>query len=304
MRTSLVSRALLALLACVSLIAAACGGSDDDDGTAADIVADAIDGDDQADESNPDDDAASSADTETGDAPADDAESDGTSEDDENAPAEEPTTDDSSLALSGDAALFCARYAENSALFDDVVVTDPDSIENWINTSQGLLAEAIGSAPAELVPDLETIQGGVAELAALLEAYGFDFLAVSDEEIASTETPEFDAASDRVDAWLEANCPEVLDDAGIGVDLGDVDADAIDAALNSEAGRQLFVEQFVAQTGLSEADANCVLDNLGDFDIGVLAGLADDPTAITSEQITDLLGLFATCGIDVTQFLG
>lgn len=303
MRTSPVLRALLALLACVSLIAAACGGSDDDDGTAADIVADAIDSEDQADESNTGDDSTSSADTETGDAPADDAESDGSPEGDEDAPEEEPAADDSSLALSGDAALFCARYAENSGLFRDVVVTDPDSIENWINTSQGLLSEAIGAAPAELVSDLQTIQDGVAELAALLEAYGFDFLAVSDEEFAATESPEFDAASDRIDAWLAANCPEVLEDAGVGVEPGDVDADAIEAVLGSEAGRQLVIDQFVA-AGLTEADATCVLDNLGDFDISVLAGLADDPTAITSEQITDLLGLFATCGIDVTQFLG
>ena len=278
MRTSSTLRALIALLLALSLVAAACGSSDDEE-TAADIVADVLE----------DDDATTSD--------GDDSESDTSDEPDDT---EEPPADEP-VAPSGDAAVFCARYAENEALFDELDFFDPDAVETWVNTSRGLLAEAIGDAPGELVGDLQTIQTNFDEFAAALEAFGYDVFAAGEELDEVSESPEADAASERIDAWIAANCPDAASDDSTDDALDFTTPEALEGILESEAGRELFIDGMTDGTGLTRDQAECMIDNL---DADMLSILATNPNAIGTDGALDLLDVLSACGIDIGALTG
>lgn len=292
MRTSSTLRALTALLLALSLVAAACGSSDDEE-TAADIVADVLEDDDATTSDDDGDDSESDTSDE-----ADDTEEPPADEPDE---ADEPEEDDEPVAPSGDAAVFCARYAENEALFDELDFFDPDAVETWVNTSRGLLAEAIGDAPGELVGDLQTIQTNFDEFAAALEAFGYDVFAAGEELDEVSESPEADAASERIDAWIAANCPDAASDDSTDDALDFTTPEALEGILESEAGRELFIDGMTDGTGLTRDQAECMIDNL---DADMLSILATNPDAIGTDGALDLLDVLSACGIDIGALTG
>ena len=280
-------RALVALLLALALLAAACGGSDDD---AADAAGDDTAGQDDNASDAPNDEGDDDGDTEPADEPEPEPE-----------PADEP------VAPSGAAALFCVRYAENQALSDTVNFVDPDALESWLNTSKGLLAEAIADAPGELAADLQLTFDSFAQFQTILEAYDDDFFAAADEIEELTTTPELEAAEERIDAWIEANCPDVDDGddaaAGDDVSVDDAFADAamFEAILASEAGRALLAEELAADGEITVDQANCFLDGLADSGgVAAFVGLATG--AAEPEAVVDLIELFAACGIDINAF--
>ncbi len=297
MRSRFSFRALMALLLALTLFAAACGGSDDD---SSDVAAGDTGGQDDDTSGTTDDDA---SDDDGGDG---DAASSGLSDDtpDEDDPAVSGLADDDSgSSPSGAAAVFCARYAENEALFDEFNLFDPDQVESWLNTSSALLAEAIGEAPSELVPDLQIIQTNFADVASVLEAYGYDFLAAGEEVEELGDDAEATAASDRIDAWIDANCPEAAgdDDATSSLEEDLATPDGLEALFGSEAGRELFVTGMTESGEVTREQAECMIDNL---DVELLSALATNADDIDAASAVDLLDVLSACGIDITALSG
>ena len=286
MRTRFSSRALIALLLALSLIAAACGGSDDSTETASSDSSNQTDDSSGGSSGSSDDDADDSTD-------GDDEEP--TEEEPEEEPADDPPSD---TPPSGAAAAFCARYQENQVLADQVDFFDPEALRDFLMTSRRLLGEAISDAPPELVPDLTLTFDSFAEFQAILEEVDYDFFAAADQIEELTTAPELEAADARVEAWIEANCDEVDDDES---SLNDslTTPEGFEAILGSEAGRELFITGMIEGGEITRDQAECMLDNL---EPEMLSALATNPDAIDAQSAVDLLDVLAGCGIDITAF--
>ncbi|MEM7092409.1 MAG: hypothetical protein AAF567_05370 [Actinomycetota bacterium] len=294
-------RAVLVALA-VTLIAAACGGSD---GVATLAPTAADTGDSAPADTTTTDDGGDGA------APADDAEPTTAPEptevpaaDPEPTAVPEPTTapEPTDVPISSDADRFCVLYAENQRLADEFSPFDPVSTEEFITTSQQLLAEAIPVAPSDIQGDLRDILIGLQEIAALLEANEWSLIAISEQVDTLPSSIAADAASERIDAWLEVNCPDLVEPEVTEVDsIEDLEAEidnALAGLLSTEAGRAFLIETLVADSGLTVDQATCFVENI---DGSLLTSFANlDPNTAGAGLPPQLLAILGTCGIDPT----
>lgn len=99
-------------------------------------------------------------------------------------------------------------------LFDDAAAT-PDQIQDGIDAMSAIFARGNQLAPPEISEDFATLTRGMADLIGVLSDYDFNFMelmtaAEADPELEarfnSLNSPELIAASDNVEAWIEANC--------------------------------------------------------------------------------------------------
>lgn len=321
MRSSLTSRALIVLFAAFALLASACGGGDESTGTAAspsgsdsasasasepadDTTSDddsaMAEEDDNADDTASDDDSAMA---EEDDDMGDDAASSGLEEDppadEDPADSDDPATSglvDDGTSAGGD---FCALYEQNRNLLDEYSLLDPVQVEEWFSLSQQLLIEAIGDAPGELIGDLETLRTQFDQVGAILQEFEYDLFAAGDAVDALPITAEADAATDRLDIWVETNC--------VGAETGATDLtdqlateEGIEAILGSETGRELFIDGMTEDGTITRDQASCLLDNIDPSLLSILAGIgAGGSTDVLDPQTAvDLLDVFAGCGID------
>lgn len=281
MRITSSPRALMALLATLALFVAACGSGDEETATDPEPAPAA---DDTANESNDD----LPADDDAGDAATS-----GLADDD----AGDEATSDVVDAPAGDDD-FCSFYAQNLDLAQEFDFFDPAQVEQWIGTSAGLLDQAIDDAPGEIRADLEIVRADFDALVDTLEEYDYDFFAASEAVDAITDTAEADAATDRIDAYVESAC-------GIDVDAFQDQAteDLLENSFDSILGNETLLAEIVAgmtEGGeMTEDQATCLLENL---DTDLLAGLATDGGASAMgdpDVLAGLFGTFATCGIDL-----
>ena len=285
-------RALAAVLVALAFLASACGSSDDSTETSSGDDAGTDSSDDSGDSSGDSDSAGDTGSSDGDDAPADDADTSGTEDDDGD------DGDDVDVFGGGDADAFCAAYAENETLSDEFSPLDPEQTRTFMTRSRDLLAEAIGNAPGDLQPDLNIILDGLVEMNDLLEGYDYDFFAAADDIEGLSNDAEINAASDRVDAWIEANCPEAMGDNDDASSLTDelTTPDGLEAILGSEAGRELFIQGLVesADGQISPDQAECLVENL---DVEMMSALATDPDSVGAQGAVDLLDVLAGCGI-------
>lgn len=265
---------VLAALAAFVLLVAACGGSDDDEtATAGDSGSD-----DSSDDGGGDD------------APADDDDGDATEPEDD--ADDEPVDDDFDPSGSGD---FCGLYIQNQDLLTQFDFFDPLQVQQWIDTSIGLLDQAIATAPPEILADLQTVRADLDTVVEVLEENDYDFVAAA-ETMDTLDTPDADAASDRIDAYVESVCGVDPDQAT--EDLTDnMIEENLDSLLENDAFLAMIVEGMTEDGDLTEEQATCFLQN---FDTELFAGFATDAGADALSDpavLQDLLGVFETCGI-------
>lgn len=187
---------VLALLAALSLLLAACG---DDDDTAAE--AETTEPDDGSDDTGSDDTQdTGSDDTETGD---DDPDLDGADLGEcgffvDFAAAFEDV-DPTELFAPGGEADFGSFFGPIAEQFQNVADGAPDEIQD----SFQVVADEFGAVAEQLdgvVLDLSDPQNVDPEALAALETMETSF-----------DTPEFNAASDEIEAWMDANCSQFAD---------------------------------------------------------------------------------------------
>jgi predicted small lipoprotein YifL len=192
---------LLAVLAASLLLLAACG---DDDSTATPPA-------DTADQDGTD--AGDTDATDTTDAADDDA-----------PPATAGGTDRGdlpNLAAIGD---FCDLFRAFDDIDDEVFFgDDPDmspeesaeAMAIGFQYMEALFARAVQLAPGEIRDEMATIAAGMAAYNSLLAEYDYDFMAMAvasmedpelEERFAAIESDEFEDASDRIEAYVLAEC--------------------------------------------------------------------------------------------------
>jgi len=242
------------MVAALALTGAACGGDDDaatdDDST----TSDAVDDGDTADTADAGDD-------------GDDGDNGGDSETNE----------------------WCTQMNEAEPEFDDVDITDPESVENAFGEVVDVLEEMADSAPDEIEDDVKILSDQFKAFFDQLEDADFDITQIDQTEL---DNPEADAASERIDEFcgLDPDAGEIdtgtatTDDAAVTDDTGD-------AVVSGEGTVQdELMRQFTAM-GMTEDQADCMVENL-DMD-EVVANGASDPSMF--------LDLFETCDIDLAD---
>ncbi|MEM7340576.1 MAG: hypothetical protein AAF467_18100 [Actinomycetota bacterium] len=260
-------------------------------------------GDDDGDGSSPDASTPAEGATETQN--DDQAETDEQSEADADLDQEQ---DETAVASSGgDADAFCSLWDENQALDQQYDFFNPAEAEQFFTTSNDLLGQAVGVAPAEISSDLQLVQTSFEELLPVFEAAGWDVFALLEEDEALLENPEADAASDRVQTWATANCPEA--EPAADVDPEDAMEDATDAfasMLASESGRSLLAEQIAADGTLTAEESTCVVDGLTPEMLAVFVSgeaFLSDAAATSNPEVASLLELLETCGVDLEALI-
>jgi hypothetical protein len=144
------------------------------------------------------------------------------------------------------------------------------------------LAEVRAVAPDGIRPDVEAAVAVIDDLDGVLAAADYNFLAV---EVVALEAvlgdTEADAVFERIDVYNEEQCG--IPDSG---DSGVFEGFGLDAEPGMTFGESM-ARQLAGTTGVSEEQANCVVDQL-------------DMTALMSNDNGDdggILAAFSNCGV-------
>ncbi len=211
---------------------------------------------------------------------------------DESDTTESPTTSESDEDFSGDdSGDFCetAREFEENDPFENL---GPVMGPEFFQEAEEVFGEVISIAPDEIRPDFEASLGGIREMGAILKKYDYNFLDQNlGAEMDALDTTTIDAASDRIDEYLEDVCGienalEVESPAGLdgllpeGLDLEDLeglDLEDLDGLeIDPETAQSIF-DQF----GIDEELAACLEQEFGsDFDFDSAGA---DPSFMTQE---------------------
>ena len=213
--------------------------------------------------------------------------------------------DDVGSAASGRAHCDVAREQEvRSDAFSPFGAESAD-VEAFFNDQFALIAEGIAAAPnGAIKADLELLQRGQLEMASIMEAADWDIFAVdSDAMDELNDRPELTAASDRLDAYGEAECG-IQSDVSDG-DAGDDEAfegspELLEEMLESPAMRAFIIEDMMSDSEVTEDQANCFLDSI--VELGLFSALGDEEPG--AAQLIAMLEVFDRCGIDPDTFGG
>ncbi|QGG94674.1 hypothetical protein [Actinomarinicola tropica] len=105
----------------------------------------------------------------------------------------------------------------DDAIFDDTAEepATPEQMQASFDAMSAFLTRANQIAPEEIRADFALVSEGFLELIGLMAEYDYDFMALGmaaqqDPELAQRlellESPEYQQASENVDAWIDANC--------------------------------------------------------------------------------------------------
>lgn len=208
---------------------------------------------------------------------------------------------------------------EDLALFGDSF--DPSNMESALAGFAEIIDDVGDRAPDEIREDVQTMGEAMADLDDILSEVDYDFLALSEADLAGLDDPAITEASDNINAFAEANCGSGSSDSGDadtgdsdtgdtdtgdtdtgGTDSGDEEApepddsgdsgedvDTGDAPDPNDSFRQIMVDSFM-QSGMTEEQATCVVDGI---DLDTLTSGDFDPF--------EFLDLYESCGVDLAQ---
>lgn len=191
-----------------------------------------------------------------------------------------------------------ARDIDSSTLFDDIDISDPDSVENAYEAAIELMEDAADSAPDEIEDDVETMIDGTKELVDALRDVDFDISAIDPSIVFDAEA---EAAAERITEYgervcgIEADTGDVddtgdLDDTGDTIDLGDLGDVGDTGGTDAEVARDRMVSVFKLM-GMTDEQANCVVDNIDLENLDELENV--DPS--------EYFALFDDCGFDLAN---
>lgn len=132
---------------------------------------------------------------------------------------------------------------------------------------------------------------------------------------APVTTPSTTAAPVPVGATepADTSLPGAGDPAGLDPAAGsdEVSAALVTSLLSTEEGRAMVAEMMAQETGITEDQAVCFLENvdpatmlsLSELD-ATATGAAPDPSALPPEVLDDLMGAVSSCGIAPDSLLG
>jgi len=203
---------------------------------------------------------------------------------------------------------FCAE-AEEFQEYQQVlglVLFDQDDTRDFFAGSIERIKSLADAAPPTVAVDVAILRDGFIELDQAMAAADYDILVVPDEALNTTET---DAASKRVDEFLDAACRDEGDPiTGFNEDplapriLSVSEIEQLQGTVNEENGdlERLVALQLADEFGLTAAESSCIVAEL---DVSLITSLAggDPITTVATERFARALG---TCEIDVAQLGG
>lgn len=260
-------RRILMTVAVVLLVAAACGG--DDSGS----LADAIDAQDSGSDGG-------SSDDDSSDSSSDDAADDGG---DDGGDDDEPG--DFGAGSSSD---FCNFNEDIESGLDDLdIFGEVDGVRNAFAQLRDNIDQAVGLAPSEIRDDVALLSEGIEAFVEVLEDYDYDFFAIPEDDprLAALEDPQFDAASDRVNAFCGFDDTDDFDSSGDGDDVPDL-------GIPDDEARAIVIQGLQTAFGWDAELASCVVDELGlDDPSSIDSSVFGDPTAeVCGQSIAELFG--------------
>ena len=174
--------------------------------------------------------------------------------------------------------------------FDDLDITDPESVENAFREVVDLIDEAADSAPDEIEDDVRILSDQFKAFFDQLEDADFDFTQIDQTAL---DNPEADAASERIDEFC-----------GIDPDAGEIDsgtATTDDAAATDDTGDAVLSGEGTVQEELMRQFTAMGMDR-GSGDIAwstTSTWKRSSPTAPSDPSM--FLDLFETCNIDLAD---
>lgn len=212
---------------------------------------------------------------------------------------------------------YCALSHEADVINSEFsAFDDPALLETFFTSLNGLLGQAV--PPPEVEAQFVTLRTAYVDLQAQLQAgaYSIDVLQaspiLSDANVnaAITAVDEHDLAlcgvAPGLDVPVEEAAPEAEPEPETGSDnpfsaaLASGDFTAVETLLNSEAGREAFIEGFVSTSpGITAEQAGCFLDN---SDIQLLAEMSVDPGNLSDEAVAGFLAALDACDIPLSAF--
>lgn len=194
---------------------------------------------------------------------------------------------------------YCEAGDSVNARIDAADFNDPIAVEDAFGYQYDTMS--VVEAPAAIEADVATMVDMSNSAYLILEDYDFNFFAASEEIFALTESPEFVAASETLDAFGEAYCPQVEDADPLENELGLTEADVLDL-LQDPVERLSVAEGMREGTTLTSEEAMCVLD---ETDPNVIAALFSVGVGEAEPDLEIMGGFFeglAACEIPIDAF--
>lgn len=194
---------------------------------------------------------------------------------------------------------FCEQAQAIQTFQNEVAVdlADPTKAEAFVEVAIEQL-EALGEkAPDDIRPDIDQVAAGYRALDAELAANGYDLGALL---LTDYSDPEADAATDALDTYLAIECglragspdvqpPQPFTPAELEVILAPTEGDdAVDPVLDADT-----VTQQLVSIGLTEEQAQCLVDSLGDDTMAMLLG-----GPLDDEGRADFEAIMGACSIN------
>lgn len=203
--------------------------------------------------------------------------------------------DDDGSAFGGGGGIdaFCDLALEQEALDasvngGEINIFEPDAFREAFENLFELTERAADIAPEEIRDDFRIVRDEIRVIAEQLEAVDYNILDVDLESEGFAGSPESEAASDRIEAFIERECG-IVDS---GAELSDEQLQ--EQLEESGAGSGLIADAFV-EAGLTEEQATCLA---GRFSFDELAAFEE---MIGDEPPLALLEAFEECGVSISQ---
>ena len=100
---------------------------------------------------------------------------------------------------------FLRTYNERFGRFNAGII-DPQQMKTTLNDALTAMKDAERTAPADIKADLTTMRAGFEKFISGFEQVGFDLTKIKPDFLATIQTPDFLAASQRMDAYTRQNC--------------------------------------------------------------------------------------------------
>lgn len=155
---------------------------------------------------------------------------------------------------------WCALMEELDELFDEAFGMSPDSMVAAFEEVVGMRRDLLAVTPAEIRDDLELVFDWIADdyIPALRAADG-DWMAV-DESLLFT--PELERASDNLEDYEFRFCGDPYDGDDEIPGVGMMSEDMMSNLFDGDFDEAEFMKELFVMMGLSEQDAECLLDGV------------------------------------------
>lgn len=191
---------------------------------------------------------------------------------------------------------------------------DPVALEEFFTSLNGLLGQA--TPPPSIEAEFVTFRTAYADLQAQLQAggYGIEVLQASpilsdanvNAAIAAVDAHDLElcGVAPGLEPPVEEAAPELEPEGAAANPFSDAlasgDFTAVETLLNSDVGREAFIEGFVSTSpGITPEQAGCFLDN---SDIQVLAEMSVDPDNLSDDAVEGFLAALDACDIPLSAF--